>query len=199
MYSSKYIVMKFELNNCYHLYNRGINRQQIFFSKRNYEYFLEKVKVYILPHCSLISYCLMPNHFHFLIHAHQGTMCEVPNISLIKKNVVSEGIRLLLSSYARAINKQEVRTGNLFQQKTKSKCLSPDDLRPGILMHSSLYEEDVFNYIHYNPVKAGLVSTPGEWEFSSYNEYLGLKPNGLCDVDLGIRLLGNGALKRLIR
>src|SRR5207253_2319783 len=146
--------MQFHANQLYHIYNRGNNKQKIFYTRRNYEYFLGKVRTYLIPHCSIISYCLMPNHFHFLIYANANTCLEVKNNSIITRNVFSEGVRMLLSSYAKAINKQENRTGNLFQQKTKSKALCGDEIQPGLILQSAIYEEDCFHYLHYNPVKA---------------------------------------------
>ena len=182
--------MQFEQGNFYHIYNRGVNKQKIFFSKRNYEYFLRKIQVHIVPNCSLLSYCLMPNHFHLLIYANLNTGERVDNSSILPISVLSEGIRMVLSSYAKAINKQESRVGNLFQQKTKCKCLNPKDIQSGIITHSSLYEEDCFNYIHFNPVKAGLVERPEDWEYSSYREYALCSGEPYCNVELGIRLLG---------
>lgn len=142
-----------------------------------------------MPHCSIISYCLMPNHFHFLIYSNENTMREVSHNAVIARNVFSDGVRMLLSSYAKAINKQEGKTGNLFQQKTKAKSLSLDEIYPGMILQSSVYEEDCFNYIHYNPVKAGLVMHPSEWKFSSYNEYFNSSGYGICDTELGVKLL----------
>ena len=181
--------MQFDAGNFYHIFNRGINRKRIFFSKRNYEFFLEKVEINILPHCSLVSYCLMPNHFHLLIHANERTGMQVHNRSILPVNNLGEGIRVLLSSYALAINKQQSRTGNLFQQKTKSTCLSAKGIYPGVLSDSSLYEEDCFHSIHFNPVKAGLVENPGDWEFSSYREYFSFSQKNLCNTEIGKQFL----------
>lgn len=52
----------------YHIYNQGNNRQKIFFSRDNYLYFLEKVNKLLLPYVDVIAWCLMPNHFHFLVY-----------------------------------------------------------------------------------------------------------------------------------
>jgi putative transposase len=65
--------MYFEENNLYHIYNRGNNKQTIFFTRENYLYFLNKIKKYISPHCNIIAWCLMPNHFHFLIQGTEDT------------------------------------------------------------------------------------------------------------------------------
>ncbi|GAB1417503.1 hypothetical protein MASR2M12_02680 [Bacteroidales bacterium] len=59
--------MLFEEGHIYHVYNQGNNRQQIFFERENYLFFLRKMRVYLLPYCNIIAYCLMPNHFHWLI------------------------------------------------------------------------------------------------------------------------------------
>lgn len=180
--------MSFEENNLYHIYNRGNNRQKIFFSNRNYYFFLKKIKLFILPHCHLLSYCLMPNHFHLFIYADERTIKPVHNSSLPPSNALSDGIRQLLSSYTKAINKQEGRSGNLFQQNTKYKPVYKDEMRFGTLMDNALYELDIFEYIHYNPVKAGLVTHPGDWLFSSFNEYRGLDNKNLCSKELANKL-----------
>ncbi|GAA4060377.1 hypothetical protein GCM10022389_00870 [Flavobacterium cheonanense] len=51
----------------YHIYNRGINSDKIFSSEENYLFFLSKFATYLNPICDVFAYCLMPNHFHFLI------------------------------------------------------------------------------------------------------------------------------------
>ena len=60
--------MNFESGNLYHIYNQGNNRQQLFFSRENYLFFLKKIKKHILPHADILAWCLMPNHFHLMIY-----------------------------------------------------------------------------------------------------------------------------------
>ncbi|MEO8355544.1 MAG: transposase, partial [Chloroflexota bacterium] len=55
----------------YHIYNRGNNRQSIFFQPENYLYFLHNVKRYIAPLAKVVSYCLMPTHYHILVRGEQ--------------------------------------------------------------------------------------------------------------------------------
>ena len=60
--------MHFEEDQLYHIYNQGNNKQQIFFSHENYLYFLQHYRKTVNPFADTIAYCLMPNHFHFLVH-----------------------------------------------------------------------------------------------------------------------------------
>lgn len=83
----------------------------------------------------------------------------------------------MLSSYAKAINKQENRSGSLFKPKTKAKSLSEGDRN---------YAETCFHYIHQNPPKAKLVENIEDWKFSSYRDYAGLRNGTLPKKELGI-------------
>ncbi|HEX5026332.1 MAG TPA: hypothetical protein VFV68_13720, partial [Agriterribacter sp.] len=139
--------MHFEPDTIYHIYNRGNRQQTIFFNRENYIYFLEKVRKYIAPCSDILCWCLMPNHFHFLVHTNEHS-CSVISKSVIPTQIPTENIRLLLSSYTKGIQKQEHFSGNLFQQKTKAKPVTA--LNGG-------YALTAFNYIHQNPYNAKLV------------------------------------------
>jgi putative transposase len=167
--------MHFVEGSFYHLYNRGNNKQPIFFQNRNYELFFQKLKRYLAGHNNILAWCFMPNHFHVLIYANE------PSTKVIKQdpipvNATSEGIRLLLSSYTKALQKQESFTGNLFQQKTKAKCV--DDC-----------PETVLHYIHQNPMKAKLTERMENWNWSSMREYTGAVGEKICNLDLAYSLL----------
>ncbi|MFQ5825509.1 MAG: transposase [bacterium] len=140
----------------FHIYNRGTNRGRIFFSRDNYLYFLQKVRKYREQFgVSIISYCLMPNHFHFLV------------LQRIQ-HAISDFMKLTSNSYAKALNKWLGRTGHLFEGKYKIRKVDSDVY----LIHLS-------RYLHINPVRAKLVERPEEWEFSSYRDYLGLRKGTL--------------------
>jgi hypothetical protein len=95
----------------------------------------------------------------------------------------SKGIQLLLSSYAKGINKKYSRSGSLFRQNTKSKQTSSEYFLDD-------YSLQCFMYIHNNPVTAGLVQYPEEWEFSSIREYMGFKNvHSYCNVEMAKKLL----------
>lgn len=163
----------------HHVFNRGINREVIFKRRQNYFYFIDGVRKYLLPYCDILAWTLMPNHFHFLIRANKFSVPLVLDRSFPRQQF-SQGVKQLLSSYAKAINKQEGRTGNLFQQKTKSRLVNDP---------WENYSSIAFHYIHQNPVKAGLTDRMEDWEFSSFQEYLGRSEFNLCNVELTCSLL----------
>ena len=59
--------MYFEPDQLYHIFNQGNNKQQIFFTRDNYLYFLSKIKKHLSNNCSILAWCLMPNHFHLMV------------------------------------------------------------------------------------------------------------------------------------
>ncbi len=121
----------------------------------------------------------MPNHFHFLIHANKKTV-QTRKTGVSEKNVLSEGFRILLSSYAFALNNQKHSTGSLFQQNTKAKCLDDNNLN---------YAAACFHYIHQNPLKAGMVQLMENWEYSSFRDYAGFRDGSICNKKLAYQLL----------
>lgn len=171
--------MEFFRNELYHIYNRGNNRQKIFFRPDNYRFFLSKIRRYIIPYCDVLAYCLMPNHFHLLIRSDERTIAT-KSVAGKDKNVLSEGIRHLLSSYTQAINKQNRSTGSLFQQNTKAKS---------IIKGSKNYDQICLHYIHQNPLKTKLVEKMEEWEYSSFRDYCGKRNGTLCNKELAANIL----------
>jgi REP element-mobilizing transposase RayT len=160
-----------------HVYNRGNNKQQIFFNEDNYNFFVDKVRRHIAPISDILAYCLMPNHFHFLLRANDNSNTP-KKIGALESTELQNGFRVLQSSYASAINKRFERTGSLFQQNTKYKLLDDDR-----------YVEACFHYIHQNPLKAGLVDRIENWKYSSFREYIFDEPSGLCNTGLLLQLL----------
>lgn len=155
----------------YHIYNRGNNKQPIFYSKENFNLFLRKMRVHLLKRARILAYCLMPNHFHWLVYIHNN---DEKNVS----GSLNKEIGILLRSYTQAINKRYHRTGSLFQQKTKALELSNRN-----------YALTCFHYIHQNPIKANLVDNMGEWIFSSYPDYAGIRNGSLIDKEFAYRYL----------
>lgn len=97
---------------------------------------------------------------------------------------VTNSIRKLLSSYARIFNTRYQRSGSVFRQKTKAKCLSEIRIDGEYETGVQEYYTNCFHYIHQNPLKANLVTTLEDWEFSSFKDYAGLRDGTLCDRKL---------------
>ncbi len=147
----------------YHIYNRGNNRQSIFFEEENYVFFLRRLREYLAqpsePCVTLVAYCLIPTHFHWLLQPHDDDL--------------SHHLQLFSISYTKASNKRYERVGALFQGQFQAKRVDRNEY----LLHLS-------RYIHLNPVQAGLVKQPEDWAFSSYREYLGLRQGKLPKPDI---------------
>ena len=89
----------------------------------------------------------------------------------------AHGIKTLLSSYTKAVNKQRNLNGSLFAQNTKAKQVSSERAQED-------YTLACFHYIHQNPYVGGLVTDLADWEYSSFNDYAGLRNGTLCDMGL---------------
>ncbi|PLX08828.1 MAG: hypothetical protein C0596_05905 [Marinilabiliales bacterium] len=190
----------------YHIFNQGNNRQEIFFNRANYLYFMGKIKTYVLPYADVFAWCLMPNHFHLMVKVNKINLsislepCQGLTLSqaltsngACKLRTFNDSIGILLRSYTRAINKQEKRTGSLFRKETKAECITQNlDYTPsfyntqyGTIINSRQkelqYPQICFNYIHQNPVKAGMVKKATDWEFSSARAYANLSEDILVN------------------
>lgn len=148
-------------DNYYHIYNRGVNKADIFRDRRDYLYFLNLLKRYLgketlrrkdhalYPNfhnqVELLAYCLMPNHFHLFIYQHDA--------EAIKNLMKSLGV-----AYGMYFNKRYKRLGPLFQQTYKAVRITDD----GQLLH-------ITRYIHMNPTNYR------SYEWTSLPYYIGNK------------------------
>ena len=98
------------------------------------------------------------------------------------RTTLSEGFRCLLSSYTQGINKQENRTGSLFAQNTKAKLVGCHEAK---IDYSLL----CLNYIHQNPLRAGLVQAIEDWPFSSFLDYANFRNGPLCSKEAAYQLI----------
>ncbi len=189
--------MQFEKGYIYHIYNQENNRQEIFFNRENYIFFLKKVEIQILPFADIIAYCLMPNHFHLMVLVNEVELVDIGGATLSRTpNTLNKSIGVLLASYTRAVNKQRGISGTLFRQKTKAECINcSKGLTPSFIIKEGIsqvkiqnpeqqYPQVCFNYIHQNPVKAKLVREAVDWEFSSARDYAGLRTGKLINFKI---------------
>lgn len=163
----------------YHFYNRGNNRQAVFFERDNYLYFLRGLKKYLREYVEILVYCLMPTHYHILVRIRQTSEVfktsevsgkEVSGKEVLTSKAVSLAMQKFGISYTKAINKRFERVGALFQGQFQAKPVQN---------YNHLLSLCV--YIHANPVKDGLVFLPEEWEFSNYLEWMNLREGTLVN------------------
>ena len=170
-------------NQIFHVYNRGNQRQTIFFERAHYLFFLRKVRIYLRPYCSILAYCLLPNHFHFLIKTNALTVAPAEALRRhtdqpkVDMNNFAHGMKMLLSAYTKGVNKQLGLTGSLFTQNTRARQVSSE-------RSTEDYSLFCFHYIHQNPATAHLVEDLARWEYSSFPDYAGLRNGTLCDMVL---------------
>ena len=144
----------------YHLFNRGANRGLIFFNQENWTFFLRQIKRYFAPErVVILAYCLMPNHYHLLVQL----LCDDFGETVMQPFSLS---------YVKAVNKQQGRTGPLFEGPFQSRHVDQDE-----------YLRHLTAYIHMNPVTAKLVRNPEDWTYSSYQEYVGLRAGTLPQTE----------------
>ena len=150
----------------YHIYNRGINGVNIFRSERNYLFFLNKISKFLIPVCDIYAYCLMSNHFHFLVKVKSDFELE----SLVKaartglhspQNIFSKQFANIFNSYSQAFNKENSRHGSLIESPFKRK-----------LIRSEEYLINTIIYIHQNPQSHSITDDFSTYNFSSYQSIL---------------------------
>ena len=109
----------------YHIYNRGNNGEDLFREQRNYPYFLKLYEKYVTPVADTYAYCLLKNHFHFLVRIKTDGEIASNNIKsgrlddpsrITKLNNPSKNFSNLFNAYTKAINKGYNRTGSLFER-----------------------------------------------------------------------------------
>ena len=132
----------------------------MFYKRNDYILLLKKLKSILeLYPASIFAYCLMPNHFHFLIRQ-DG---DIPVYRIFNN---------LFSYYVQVFNKLHNRKGRLFRGPLQHKLINKEE-----------YLIYLCQYIHCNPIKAHLVNDLKEWEFSNYPEWIGNRNGKLfCDA-----------------
>ena len=167
-----------EPNKFYHIYNHAVGKDNLFNSSDNFSFFLKKMKLFLENYINVYAYCLMPNHFHFVIQVKERRVIldEYRKKANFKESNINEldFISMFLSrqfgnlfnSYAQAYNKVNRRMGSLFTNRFKRQVIEDEE-----------YLKTIIVYTHNNPVKAKMVKTAKDWKFSSYNSILSSKDN----------------------
>jgi len=166
----------------YHVFNRGVEKRPIVTTQYDCQRWVDTIGYYrfigvptqfslknlaatdgLDQQVSILSYCLMPNHFHLLIE------------QLVDGGITTFMQRAMLS-YSRYYNLKHDRVGPLMQGPYRARRI----VTPELLPHISRYH-------HLNPVVADMVSKPELYNWSSMKEYLGTSSTTICDTQ---RILG---------
>ena len=165
-----------EPGTCYHIYNRGNNRENIFIKPGNYPYFLKKYALYLSRVLDTYVYNLLPNHFHLVVRIKPKAeivpaltgmpgVIDFPSLqdleSLSEGDIVSELFRRFFIAYAKAINKQEDRVGSLFQKNFKRRPVQSDG-----------HFTNLIYYVHTNAQLHGICDDFRDWPYGSYHSIL---------------------------
>ncbi len=146
----------------YHFFNRGNNKENIFVEKENYYYFLSLIEKHLIPIVDIYTYCLLPNHFHFVIKIKEAE--ALPVKIQIGETKLSQPFSNLFNAYTKAFNKKHHRTGSLFQKHPKRIKIDSDE-----------YLQQLIVYVNTNPSHHHMADYE-QYKFSSYQALISDKP-----------------------
>jgi REP element-mobilizing transposase RayT len=153
--------MKYEVlveDSFYHIYNCGNNKENIFIEEQNYVCFLKLAKKHLFKACDILAYCLMINHFHFIVRIKEK----------VDSKVISQSFSNLFNAYSKSINKKYGRTGSLFKDRFSR-----------IKLDNEEYLKNLIIYIHLNPVHHKFIEDFSSYKYSSYQSILSTKKTSL--------------------
>lgn len=157
-------IFPLEPNHFYHIYNRGINGDQLFFNHQNYLYFLRLINEKVKPVAEIHSYCLLKNHFHILVKIKSEDLIRerFPEKERLEiQSIISQQFSNTFNSYSQGINKHFGRTGKLFELPFRRKEITSDQQ----LINTILY-------INKNPVKHKISNDLFTYPYSSVDKIM---------------------------
>ena len=160
-------------NAFYHITARGNRREDIFYSSRDKEIFLKRLKEMLIKYSMIChAYCLMDNHYHFFIKTNKSNL--------------SQGIHYLNSAYTNWFRNKHQIIGPLFQGRFKS-----------ILVDADNYALALSAYIHLNPLRAGIIKQLEDYPWSSYLDYLNLRKSDMTDPSFILKSIDQDTFKAM--
>lgn len=144
----------------FHIMSQGIEKNKIFKTNKEKEKYVHLIEKYLKDYdISIIAYCVMTNHVHLLIYTND--ILEI-----------SKFMKVLNSSYGTFYNKINNRVGFVYRNRFQSQYI-----------YDNSYLKNCIKYIHMNPVKANMVKSESEYNFSSYNSYIENKENSIINKE----------------
>lgn len=142
----------------YHVFNRAVGNENLFRKEEDYYKWIEYFKKYVIPFCELYAYCLLPNHYHFLLRI------NFDSTAICFSKAMSDAA----NSFCKWYNKEYKRKGSLFIRPFKRKLIEDD--------HQLAWTTW---YIHRNPMHHGYTNDWPCWKFSSFQVFFTEKPTSL--------------------
>jgi REP element-mobilizing transposase RayT len=160
----------------FHIYNRGNNKERLYLNNYDYSYFLKKYWEYLSDSIDTFAFCLLPNHFHFLVRVRESDDAA---------EKASEQFRRFFISYAQMINLKYGRSGSLFRKNFNRLSVETDSNFLNLVA-----------YIHLNPVHHRITSDFTRYPWSSYPIIVG---NDTTKLDRRHILDRFGSLEEFVR
>ncbi len=161
--TARFIIPKFP----HHILNRANNKEIIFLDDSDFRFFLDQIKKYKQKFgVKIYHYCIMPNHYHFLIEP-------------VTKESLTAFMQALMLVYAQYVQRKYGKVGHIWQERYKSPVIQAEDY----LAYCGYYIED-------NPRRAGLVKNLKDWRWSSYHFYAYGESDPIVDIDPNYLALG---------
>lgn len=146
-------------NRFYHIYNHAVGEENLFKTPNDYILFLKKYEAQASTWFDIYAYCLMPNHFHFLIKVKQIAELQLSGYKESENihNFLSQKMGNFFNAYTKSYNTIHGRRGSLFYESFRRIAIDTEN-----------YLHKLIIYIHFNPVNHGFVKKPEEWFYSSF-------------------------------
>jgi putative transposase len=170
MASKEHYHTKFEAGKTYHVYNRSVDRAQIFATEQDIHDFLRRLNRYVSPYVEVYAWCILPNHFHWMIKVKEQdtfqaiTKIDAPDVH----HCISDGFRRAFATFAMRHNTLRNRHGAVFCRSFKRSVVE-DEMYFGRLIY----------YIHANPQRHRVCADFRDYRWSSFQSYLSEKPTQL--------------------
>lgn len=154
-------IRKLETEVFYHIFNRGHNKQKIFFETKDYQRFYANIERYLQTHSNIeiYAYCLLPNHFHFLLREKASSRDLDPGMATQISSFMNR-LQLSYAAYFNVLYRETHKKGlkaPIFEGRFQAKQIDSDD-----------YLEQIQVYIEHNAVKHELVDRSEDWPWTSY-------------------------------
>ncbi len=161
----------------HHIIQRGHNRNAVFAHAADCHFYLDSLReLKVEFDVDVFAYCLMTNHVHLILQVGDDV------------SAIGQLMKRLSARQTRYVNKIEGRTGTLWESRFRSSPIETDR-----------YLLACCRYVELNPVRAGLVSAPEHYDWSSYRGKVGLSKQAWIDLDPAYLGLGAGENQRIFR